>query len=190
MSKITTITRPNGDVYNVRLVEKGDHHGLNFGVVHDEDRPMVEFYDTDHEHTYDFVGTKEEAIAAGARCLGQFVTYYYVETLMEDIETTTGLCLQGGVPKWCVEGDLLREAFRSLGLLAPAKKIRLVVVYDSEDPDMEPQLWVPADLAATHESVTLNKSQELGGVYPNTDPANIVLLDAGTNASFPNYKQI
>lgn len=304
MSKTATVTSAsNGVTFLVRLVEKGDHYGLDFRVTHGEDRPMVEFYDVDSRaECYDFVGTREEAIAAGAPRLGQFVSRYYVHTLLEDIATTGGICLAGHVPRWTIDGGSLRRAFQALWLWAPHRtmaqliesyvteeddelpekeRLRLmadrilddvgnfyhgpeepfhvrtsdgalsadikayfsrmlgpmhalqaaypgidvshliksfeahagvqsgfrpetldgyagpaitatniVVVFDSQDPDTEPTVWVPRRVAPYWSSLSLDKSQELGGRYPNTDPADICLLEAGTNAAFPDYIQL
>jgi hypothetical protein len=214
---------------------------------------------------YDFVGTREEALAAGAPKLGQFASSYYVFTLLENIATTGGICLHGGVPRWTIDGDAVRQAFVNLGLwtaplpeelpffrrahsadfardiqdyffrmLGPmhalqsaypfidvshfiksfeaqadrepgerpetlergiasaeaVKPVNIVVVYDSQDPDAEPAVWVPRRVAPYWSSLPLNKSQELGGRYPNTDPADITLLEAGANAAFPDYVQL
>jgi hypothetical protein len=206
MSKIVNVTAANGVNYNVRLVEEGDRHGLNMCLTHNKPsivtgkvNPMVEFYDTKSQFHYDFVGEPEEAKAAGAQCLGQFVSGYYVETLLENIATTNGICLHGGVPRWQIDGDAVRKAFVELGLWSYPQAeaaeacdtpLKLVVVYDSQDPDTEPQVWLPASQAHRFQLVPLNKSQELGGRYPNTDPADIELLDAGVNAAFPNYVQV
>jgi hypothetical protein len=57
MAKKTTVTSSAGVKFLVRLVEKGDPHGRNFCLTHNEDRPMVEFYDVDSRAAcYDFVG--------------------------------------------------------------------------------------------------------------------------------------
>lgn len=66
----------------------------------------------------------------------------------------------------------------------------IVVVYDSQDPDREPTVWAPPQVATTWTSLPLNKSQEHGGRFPNTDPADIELLEAGCNARFPDYVQL
>jgi hypothetical protein len=123
-----------------------------------------------------------------------------VFTLLENIATTGGICLHGGVPKWQIDGNAVRQAFRDLGLWSPQESeqaaapcdtpVKLVVVYDSQDPDTEPQVWLPRSEAPRFQFIPLNKSQELGGRFPNTDPADITLLEAGTNAAFPDYVQI
>ena len=122
MPKTTTVTSAsNGVTFTVRLVERGDHYGRNFCRVHAEDRPMVEFYDVDSTaESYDFVGTREEAIAAGAPRLGQFASSYYVHTLLENIATTGGSNLRGHVPRWTIDGNAVRQAFQALGLWSPA----------------------------------------------------------------------
>jgi hypothetical protein len=67
---------------------------------------------------------------------------------------------------------------------------KLVVVYDSADSEREPVIWLPDAEARRFEGVLLDRSQELGGRYPNTDPADIALLEAGSNASFPGYRSV
>ena len=74
------------DKFNVRIVNKGDKYGLNDCLVNDE-KPMVEFYDTRYPHTQ----------------YGQFVSRYYVETILDGSEC--GLCLDGGVPSWTVSAE-------------------------------------------------------------------------------------
>lgn len=50
----------------VRIVEQGDKYGLNSCLTHNQDEPLVEFYDTRYEHT-DY---------------GQFVSRYYLRTIL------------------------------------------------------------------------------------------------------------
>ena len=81
--------------FNVRIVNNGDKYGREFCLTHDEDKPMVEFYDRRYPHTQ----------------YGQFVSRYYVGTLLgyEGFyggEPTGGLCLDGGNAKeWSVSAD-------------------------------------------------------------------------------------
>ena len=83
--------------YNVRIVNKGDRYGRADCLTHDEDRPMVEFYDRRY--------TSE------AWPRGQFVSRYYVGTLLGHEgfyggEPVGGLCLDGGNPnEWSVSAD-------------------------------------------------------------------------------------
>lgn len=72
--------------FNVRVVEKGQRYGLNDCLIHDQDEPLVEFYDA-----------KQDVALFGPR--GQFVSRYYRSTLMEG-EYPQGLALDGGVPQW------------------------------------------------------------------------------------------
>jgi hypothetical protein len=77
--------------FNVRIVRKGDRFGRNDCLVHDDDRPMVEFYDHRYDHS-DFKGR------------GQFVSRYFVCTLLEG--ENRGLCLDGGNRnEWTVSAD-------------------------------------------------------------------------------------
>lgn len=72
--------------FNVRVVRKGDHYGRNDCLEHDEDEPLVEFYDA-------------KWTKFGPR--GQFVSRYYLETIMET-PTEHGLALDCGVPEWSI----------------------------------------------------------------------------------------
>ena len=77
------------DKFNVRIVNTGDKYGLN-DCLTNRKAPMVEFYDSRFTQGAD-----------GDR--GQFVSRYYVDTLLE--RDTGGLCLDGGVPAWTVSAD-------------------------------------------------------------------------------------
>lgn len=85
-----------GRPWVVRILFPGMAYGLDFKLIH-EGKPVVEFYDARHEHTP----------------YGQFVSRYYVETLLASHEsgrTAGGLCLQGGVREWNVSGEALGRA--------------------------------------------------------------------------------
>lgn len=69
---------------------------------------------------------------------------------------------------------------------APGK---LVVVWDSQDPDREPVVWAPPQLKGWEVSL-LNKSEENGGRFPNTDPADITLLEASRSGAYPDYIEL
>lgn len=115
MASKTQVTSNHGVVYTVRLVRNGDHYGSNFCLVHDKEDPLVEFYDAKNTHDYDFVGSREDAKAAGAEVLGQYVSRYYLSTLLESAAVTPGINLCGHVPRWVIDGDALREALSALG---------------------------------------------------------------------------
>ncbi len=90
------------DKFNVRIVFRGQGYGLNDAVIHDRDRPLVEFYDDRHHSE------------SGDR--GQFVSRYYVSTLLENENVGRGLDLYGGVPAWTVSADdmaTVREYLRT-----------------------------------------------------------------------------
>jgi hypothetical protein len=77
-------------------------NGLTLNVVawkDDDGRWRIKFYDDR------FKGDGFDPV------LGQFVTEYYVETLMKDVErlTRTGLCLDGGVADWLVDADQMQK---------------------------------------------------------------------------------
>ena len=78
------------DKFNVRVVNKGDKYGRDFVLTHEEDKPLVEFYDSRYPHTE----------------FGQFVSRYYVSTLLGEDKygrAEGGLCLDGGnANEWTV----------------------------------------------------------------------------------------
>lgn len=88
--------------FNVRFVRKGDEYGRHDCLVHDEDEPLVEFYDS--KHVGEFFGER-----------GQFVSRYYCETLL-NADLSLGLCLDGGVPAWSVSPMGMRQV---LGFIEP-----------------------------------------------------------------------
>lgn len=84
--------------YLVRMVFKGDKYGLNFCLTHEQEEPLVEFYDTRRMYTI----------------YGLFVSSYYASTLLgidgwsirsgrTDL-TGQGLDLMGYAPEWKVDG--------------------------------------------------------------------------------------
>lgn len=88
MKNVLNINNSKGRNFNVKIVYKGDAYGRDNCLTHDEDRPLVEFYDGTH--------------AAGGRFdpEGQFVSRYYAETLIEGNSRNTGLDLMGYEPVW------------------------------------------------------------------------------------------
>jgi hypothetical protein len=81
--------------WNVKIVEQGDAYGRDNCLTHDRVEPLVEFYDGRYTENF------------GAE--GQFVSRYYVETILEG--NNTGLCLDGGVESWSI-GDKGMEEVR------------------------------------------------------------------------------
>lgn len=90
-------TNPDGIPFRVRVVRKGDSYGLNDMLTHQEDEPMVEFYDA----RYDFSPGR-----------GQFVSRYYLRTLRD--RNYLHLQLEGGVRDWWVSRENLLAFFSSL----------------------------------------------------------------------------
>ena len=83
------ITNDQGRTFNVRIVRNGDAYGLDDCLTHDNDEPLVEFYDATYE------GPK-----FGPR--GQHVITYNLSTLI-DHPPLTGLNLNGGEPAWEID---------------------------------------------------------------------------------------
>jgi hypothetical protein len=112
------------DRYTVRRVDVGDHYGREFCLTYEKeegylaDDPMIEFYLQDCKAcSYDFVGSAEDAIAAGAEPLGWFVSRYYASTLLNR-KPGNGLCLHGGSqydPSRNISAEALNEALEALG---------------------------------------------------------------------------
>lgn len=92
----------NGVPMRVRIVYAGDTYGLKNCLVHEDARPLVEFYDRRFEHTEH----------------GQFISRYYLNSLLE--RGYDGLLLDGGVPNWCVSADNMSRTV--LPLLAAAMR--------------------------------------------------------------------
>ena len=78
--------------WTVRIVFKGDRYGLDWCLKHDEDEPMIEFYDAEYDFEVDLDG----------QVLGQFVSGYNANTLLKDERQSRGLNLDGGVPQWSI----------------------------------------------------------------------------------------
>jgi hypothetical protein len=93
----------SGRQFNVVLIQKGDRYGYNDCLVHQEDEPMVEFYDAR------YAGKPEYDP------YGQFVTRYYVKTLLTDRTPERGLDLLGHEPVWKVDGMAMEKVLTELG---------------------------------------------------------------------------
>lgn len=78
--------------FNVRIVENGDEYGLKNCLTHNEKEPLVEFYDTRYPHTE----------------YGQFVSRYNIKTLLRN-QKDSGICLEGRVPDWYIEGKEMNK---------------------------------------------------------------------------------
>lgn len=94
--------------FNVRIVNTGDKYGVNDCLTNDKG-PMIEFYDSRFKSGWD-----QER--------GQFVTRYYVETLLSTGEYPAGLCLDGGVEAWTVSAEGMRQVMELLGAPQPTNE--------------------------------------------------------------------
>jgi hypothetical protein len=94
MIDYTNATTARIGPWTVRLVFKGERYGRDGVMLNEQTMPMVEFYDTEQDK-------------AKFGPLGQFVTRYYLDTLMESRKHPgMPLCLHGGYPNdWTVSGE-------------------------------------------------------------------------------------
>jgi hypothetical protein len=93
MTSVFTITDLETNLdWTVRVVFQGDRYGRDMCLVHDDVEPMIEFYDAEYNFEKDVDG----------RVLGQFVSRYYAETLLNDHDISRGLNLDGGIPRWTI----------------------------------------------------------------------------------------
>jgi hypothetical protein len=89
------ITNEKGIPFSVRMVFRGQHYGTHMQLSHDEDEPLVEFYD---------------ASSVPNHGLGQFVSRYHLNTLIENHHPQShGLDLDGGVPDWKITAENMKE---------------------------------------------------------------------------------
>ena len=89
MNTIFNVTNSNGDGFNVRVVRKGDRYGLDNCLTHDTNNALVEVYDAE----------------CASSELGQFVSRYYISTLLEGNSRNTGINLEGSEPKWSIDAS-------------------------------------------------------------------------------------
>lgn len=90
-----------------RLLENGTPCGEEFRKIH-QGPPTLEFYDGRYPFVYEYVGTKQEAIEAGATVLGQFITRRRADLLSDPGVLAHGLILDGGVPAWKISASAMR----------------------------------------------------------------------------------
>ena len=81
MLKKIIVTNKTGIAFVVRVVEQGERYGRNMMLTHEENEPLVEFYDARHPFDFDLDGNQ----------LGQFVSRYYISTLAKS-EGGINLC--------------------------------------------------------------------------------------------------
>jgi hypothetical protein len=83
--------------FNIRIVFRGEGYGVNDAIIHDKDRPLVEFYDC----RYTKINPR-----------GQFVSRYYASTLLESENRGGGLSLYGDVPEWTVSAEDMKTVYQ------------------------------------------------------------------------------
>lgn len=89
------VTNDIGVTFNVKLYRKGDKWGLDNSLTWEENEPMLYFYDSRYIEKFKNFGG-----------LGQPVSYYYVNTIME---SDSGIQLEGGVHSWYVTHKNIRD---------------------------------------------------------------------------------
>lgn len=105
--------------WTARILRSGDAYGLNNCLLWDSDKPGVEFYDRRYPHT----------------ALGQFVTRYYVDTLLgrdewgSDIRKGPGLSMQSDIPDWSLNSKSCRVVGDWLEKFCPESKEEKVNEY-------------------------------------------------------------
>lgn len=90
--------------YNMRLVRPGERYGRDHVLVNEYDDVLVEFYDADY--------AGDERFGE----LGQFVSRYMLSTLRagRNSHEQYGVDLEGGVPKWKLTAEQMREVHAQL----------------------------------------------------------------------------
>ena len=101
MNKIAKfIDNERNQPWSIRIVEEGDKYGRDDCLTYEKEEPVIEFYDGDNEFDKHTDGTM----------LGQFVSRYYISTIMDG--TGGGLNLMGYEPKWTINSlamDSIRD---------------------------------------------------------------------------------
>ena len=101
MNKIAKfIDNERNQPWSIRIVEEGDKYGRDDCLTYEKEEPVIEFYDGDNEFDKHTDGTM----------LGQFVSRYYISTIMDG--KGGGLNLMCYEPKWQIESlamDSIRD---------------------------------------------------------------------------------
>lgn len=92
------VTNDEGTPFTVRVVRQGGSYGRFDSLTHDNEDPLVEFYDARLAFPSD-MGR------------GQFVSRYLLSTL-HDNPVGRGLTLDGGVSAWHVSAQNIDDAIR------------------------------------------------------------------------------
>jgi len=100
---------PRGITWAVRYVRESELYGRDLCLVHEEEDPLVEFYDTRYPHTP----------------IGQFVSRYFLSTLLERCTSDERGIMLDPEPSWSVSGVCLKE------ILGWAKALRVADLLES-----------------------------------------------------------
>lgn len=100
MNKTFNVTNSKGNNFLVRIVEKGDRYGRNNCLINNENHQLVEVYDAEYAHTE----------------FGQFISRYYMTTLLEGNSRNTGINLEGSEPKWQIDAQNWRKVIMWLAV--------------------------------------------------------------------------
>lgn len=101
MDKFMTVVS-YGIPFHVKLINKGEKYGLDHCLTHDKTDPLVEFYDARYVKNFE--------------SLGQFVSRYYLSTLINDKDNLIcyGLNLHGGIPDWKINSECMQQIYNWL----------------------------------------------------------------------------
>ncbi len=83
--------------FTVRIVNNGEKYGRDLCLTHNDDEPLVEFYDVRYAYDKD-----ENGIV-----LGQFVSRYYRDSVLKCASSQRGINLDGGEPSWRIGADAI-----------------------------------------------------------------------------------
>lgn len=96
MKTIQVVNQETKIPFNVVVIFKGEKYGLNDCLTHENEIPLVEFFDARYNHTE----------------YGQFTGgSYFAATLLgldgycSEIGSEGGLCLQGDISQWYIDVD-------------------------------------------------------------------------------------
>lgn len=114
MSKTLHFTSHNVP-FVANILEQGDNLGLKNNLIHEHIEPVVQFFDTRYPHNP----------------LGQFVSSYFLSTLLNGSSREKGLNLYGGEPEWSVDQKDMEKVCEWLDQHPITKKY-----YDNNSTDM------------------------------------------------------
>ena len=156
--------RETSQMWTLRILKKGMKYGRKMCLTHDKDKPIVEFYDAN------YTGEMMEKFAKNpdGELLGQFVSRYYIETLLgndggDPIGTGRGLCLDGGVDKWNISESAMNtvaeflESYNSIDLLESLNKVKECLDYQFQFKDELIPEWIVEAYNIIEEANRLSK---------------------------------